>query len=70
LRPKSALTIASTTPTNNSGVFNSYNPNPSFFIGIGGGDWSMDSLVRRACGICFRVFPGGDMIKDGENYYC
>ena len=64
-RPKSAITVAST--ANNSGLFsNSSNvkPNPSFFIGIGGQDWSMDSLVRRACTSCFKVFPGGEMIKE------
>lgn len=53
------MTIASTTPTNSSGVINISNPNPSFFIGIGGGEWSMESLVRRACGVCFKVMPGG-----------
>lgn len=36
-RPKSAMTVASTNPTNNSGLFNSsVKPNPSFFVGIGG----------------------------------
>ena len=73
LRPKSALTIASTTPTNNSGLFSNssnVNPNPSFFIGIGGQDWSIDSLVRRACSTCFKVFPGGDLIQEEDSYYC
>lgn len=72
-RPKSALTVASTTPTNNSGLFSSNSnmkPNPSFFIGIGAQDWSMDSLVRRACSSCFKVFPGGELIQEDGSYYC
>lgn len=71
LRPKSAITVASTNPTNNSGLFNSsVQPNPSFFVGIGGQEWSMDSLVRRACSGCFKVFPGGDLIEEEGIFYC
>ena len=58
-RPKSAITVAST--ANNSGLYSvssNVKPNPSFFIEIGGNDWSMDSLVRRACSTCFKVLPG------------
>ena len=63
MRPKSAITVAST--ANNSGLFSNNSnvkPNPSFFIGIGGQEWSMDSLVRRACSTCFKIYPGGEMI--------
>ena len=64
IRPKSALTVASTNPTNNSGLFSSsVKPNPSFFAGIGGGDWSLDSLVRRACSTCYKVLPGSDLVE-------
>ena len=71
MRPKSAITVAST--VNNSGLYSdssAVKPNPSFFIGIGGQDWSMDSLVRRACTNCFKVLPGGEMIQEEGVYYC
>jgi hypothetical protein len=65
-RPKSALTETSTIPTNNSQLFGSC----SFFIGIGGNDWSMDSLVRRACSGCFKVVPSSELIPRDSCYYC
>jgi hypothetical protein len=71
IRPKSAITVASTNPTNNSGLFgSSVKPNPSFFVGIGGGDWSLDSLVRRACSNCYKVLPGSDLVEVNGIYSC
>jgi hypothetical protein len=65
-RPKSALTETSTIPTNNSQLFG----NCSFFCSIGANDWSMDSLIRRACSSCFKVFPSSELEQRNDCYYC
>ena len=71
VRPKSAFNEES---TNHSGLHNKsmlLAPNPSFFAGIGGSDWSLEAMVRRACSGCFKVFPSNELTPDNNNcFYC
>lgn len=71
-RPKSAVTETSTIPTNNSVMNNGSGlfSNPSFFYSIGGGEWSMECLVRKACSGCFKVFPALELEQHNECLYC
>ena len=68
IRPKSAITEVS---TNHSGLHGeTFFTNSSFLAGIGGKEWSLDAMVRRACSGCFRVFPSNELEEQHNSYYC